>query len=47
MAVFELAWTRLSHGETVGRPWLYRCARNVVGNEYGTAARINMGLLQR
>lgn len=34
MAVFELAWTRLRGGETVALPWLYRCARNVVGNEY-------------
>lgn len=34
MAVFELAWTRLRSGEQIGLPWLYQCARNVVGNEY-------------
>lgn len=34
MAVFELAWARLRGGETVALPWLYQCARNVVGNEY-------------
>lgn len=34
MAVFELAWTRLRDGEEVALPWLYTCARNVVGNEY-------------
>lgn len=34
MAVSELAWTRFRLGEEIGLPWLYRCARNVVGNEY-------------
>ncbi len=34
MAVFELAWEHISNDEPIGLPWLYRCARNVVGNEY-------------
>ncbi|WP_269777937.1 RNA polymerase sigma factor [Microbacterium suaedae] len=34
MAVFELAWKRVRQGEQIGLSWLYRCARNVVGNEY-------------
>lgn len=34
MAVFEIAWTRVRSGELVGLPWLYQCARNLIGNEY-------------
>lgn len=34
MAVFELAWKRFGQDDPAGLPWLYRCARNVVGNEY-------------
>lgn len=34
MAVFELAWKRIREGERIGLPWIYGCARNVVGNEY-------------
>lgn len=34
MAVFEIAWAQAAQGKQITLPWLYRCARNVVGNEY-------------
>lgn len=37
--VFELAWTRLSAGESVSLPWLFKTARNVVGSEYQRRTR--------
>ena len=34
VGVFELALLRMRDGQHVGLPWLYQCARNLVGNEY-------------
>jgi len=34
VGVFELALIRMRDGQEVGLPWLYQCARNLVGNEY-------------
>lgn len=32
--VFRIAWQKLRQGHDLSLPWLYRTARNVVGNEY-------------
>lgn len=32
--VFRIAWQRYQGGTQITLPWLYRTARNVVGNEY-------------
>ncbi len=38
--VFRIAWQKMSAGKTaVDLPWLYRTARNVVGNEYRRRTR--------
>jgi RNA polymerase sigma factor (sigma-70 family) len=37
--VFRVAWQRMSAGTEVDIRWLYRTARNVVGNEYRRLSR--------
>ncbi len=38
--VFAIAWRRFDSVPADGLPWLYRTARNVVGNRYRTDARL-------
>lgn len=44
--VFRVAWQRVSAGTDVDIRWLYRTARNVVGNEYRRLSR-NRALLEK
>ncbi|AYF97203.1 RNA polymerase sigma factor [Protaetiibacter intestinalis] len=37
--VFRIAWQKILDGKRVDLPWLYRTARNVVGNEYRRRGR--------
>jgi RNA polymerase sigma-70 factor (ECF subfamily) len=37
--VFRIAWQRHAKGDELTLPWLYRVARNVVGNEYRRSRR--------
>lgn len=37
--VFRLAWAHHLEGQELSLPWLYRVARNLIGNEYRRLAR--------